>query len=73
MLVCAILIATKVRVIKTHLISLLNPPGYCPDGACGHTSVPLATPTVSPFDPNACTGGQSLPLYPGYLGICSYS
>jgi hypothetical protein len=43
--------------------------GYCPAGACGTTKYPLTVPTVSPFLPNACTGGAG----EGNLaGLCSY-
>jgi hypothetical protein len=43
--------------------------GYCPAGACGTTKYPLTVPNVSPFLPNACTGGTG----EGNLAsLCSY-
>jgi hypothetical protein len=44
--------------------------GFCPPGACGTTKHPLTVPTVSPFLPNACTGGTG----EGNIGgLCSYA
>jgi hypothetical protein len=47
--------------------------GYCPSGACGHTSYPLSTPTVSPFDPPACTAGTSNPGKDSFVGLCNFA
>jgi hypothetical protein len=44
--------------------------GYCPDTACATVSAPLTTPTVSPFTPPACTGGEGPDPFPG---LCSYA
>lgn len=44
--------------------------GYCPDTACATVSAPLTTPTVSPFTPPACTGGEGSDPFPG---LCSYA
>jgi hypothetical protein len=47
--------------------------GYCPPSACGPTPVPLATPTVSPFNPDACTSGSNKPGFESFSGLCSYA
>lgn len=44
--------------------------GYCPDKFCDITEHILVVPTVSPFLPDACTGGEGS----GNLGgLCSYA
>lgn len=44
--------------------------GYCPSTACSPTPQPPYVPTVSPFNPPACTGGTGV----GSLsGLCSYA
>lgn len=44
--------------------------GYCPPSACSTVSAPLSTPTVSDFEPLACTGGTG----EGNLGgLCGFS
>lgn len=42
----------------------------CPSDICGTAEAPLAIPTVSPFLPFTCTGGQGPP---GWEGLCSYA
>jgi hypothetical protein len=44
--------------------------GYYPDGVCTTVSAPLSTPTVSPFSPLACTGGEGPNAF---SGLCSYA
>ena len=44
--------------------------GYCPPSACGTASAALSTPTVSDFEPLACTGGTG----PGQLAdLCRFT
>jgi hypothetical protein len=47
--------------------------GYCPEDACGYADVSLSTPTVSPFTPDACTGGTDGPGGQSYSILCSYT
>ncbi|KAK4170859.1 glycosyl hydrolase family 71-domain-containing protein [Triangularia setosa] len=42
----------------------------CPSDICGTAEAPLVIPTVSPFLPFTCTGGQGPP---GWEGLCSYA
>ncbi|KAI9651027.1 Glucan endo-1,3-alpha-glucosidase agn1 [Ciborinia camelliae] len=45
--------------------------GYCPPAHCGTVSgLPMATPTVSPFTPPACTEGSGVGLLEG---LCSFA
>ncbi|KAM7210667.1 Mutanase [Rhypophila decipiens] len=55
------------------LCGFLCPLGYCPSSACSTTQVPLVTPTVSPFDNHACTGGQAAAGNSALSGLCSYA
>lgn len=43
---------------------------YCPPTACTTVKVPVSTPSVSPFTPNACISGTG---DGALLGLCEYS
>ncbi|KAH8664684.1 glycosyl hydrolase family 71-domain-containing protein [Xylariales sp. PMI_506] len=45
--------------------------GFCPSNACGTVQVPLATPTVSDFQPPACIDGDSADAI--WFDLCSFT
>lgn len=45
--------------------------GYCPSEHCTSESRPVATPTISPFNPFSCTGGTGLSS--GFDDLCQWT
>lgn len=46
--------------------------GYCPDEYCTSVSRPVATPTISPFNPKVCTGALDS-NFPALTGLCKWT